>query len=245
MGKVKVKVKERERKGKMNELSIALQRILDERADIIAHSGFPPPVLYAGFDTPEYGHVTLAGEGLNDFIAALRKGWDWRGWTTTPAPIPAGWEPLPYIHLYIERFQGRRQDLLGAGGGSMSSTALAQFIMTPAGELKRPVIVRTRGELAARTDQALVPARVGDIIARVRSGRSWAEMSDDLALFQIVAVVRHPQICGTSHNKQVCHDSPEAVAAALDNATLFEKALLILKRGEDAILRYHNRSYPW
>jgi hypothetical protein len=57
--------------------------------------------------------------------------------------------------------------VFGVGGGAATNTFSGRFVVSPDGSLKPAIFIKKAGQLANRTDQAIVPLIEGDIIVSV------------------------------------------------------------------------------
>jgi hypothetical protein len=69
-----------------------------------------------------------------------------------------------------------------AGGGSLTKIYEAQTVLkpTPAGyELKEAIFIKTAGHLAARTDQAIIPVEVNDVVVYLSGKLPISDLNSD------------------------------------------------------------------
>lgn len=69
-----------------------------------------------------------------------------------------------------------------AGGGSLHKTYEAQTILKPAPggyELKEALFIKTAGHLAAKTDQAIIPIEINDVIVYLNGKLPISDLNPD------------------------------------------------------------------
>ena len=85
------------------------------------------------------------------------------------------------------------QPVIAAGGGAFTKTYEAQTVIkpTPAGyELKEAVFVKTAGHLAARTDQAIIPIEINDVVVYLSGKLPISDLNTDaiITAYQITNI---------------------------------------------------------